>query len=417
MRTKFVAMEQTKNFAWPVTAISKENYQAIVGWAEENKGKIENKHILIFGAGIRGAEISVILESIGYTDIIFTDNNSDKWGGCIDKYPIIPVKDALDMKDKVVYLVSVEEGASICRQLEREGLKHDVDFYFPKPNLYERFINEYKRNIDKEILVMGDCMFEVVSFEDENKDSLADMLYEKYGLENIKLLTMHGLSLPGFYHMLKGQINCSMIPSIVVLMLNFETLTGKQHLLPRSQHTQLIKAAYDYSPDPDGELEKYVMITEQRVKNIQAEFFTTNKFSAKKSNNEQGKISDTASKVFFKINYLYTLDTEIESIQYLKKIMNLAHEYKFHLIPFVPPVNYQRGSELFGENRFESSYGDNLAKLSEVVKNGGFELLDLSHICDNTEFAHTTTPDETTNCLGRKKIIEHISEAIREVKG
>lgn len=410
-------MEQIKNFAWPVTAISKENYQAIVGWAKENKEKISNKHILIFGAGIRGAEISVILESIGYNDIIFTDNNNDKWGGCIDKYPIIPVKDALDMKDEVLYLVSVEEGASICQQLEAEGLKYNVDFYFPKPDLYERFINEYKRKINNEILVMGDCMFEVVSFEDENKDSLSDMLYGKYGLENIKLLTMHGMSLPGFYHMLKGQINCGMIPSIFILMLNFETLTGKQHLLPRSQHTQLVKAAYDYSPDPDGELEEYVRVTEERLKNIQAEFFTTNKFSSKKSSNEQGKISDAASKVFFKMNYLYKLDTEMESIQYLKKIMNLAHEYKFNLIPFVPPVNYQRGNELFGEVRFENGYGDNLAKLDTVIKNGGFKLLDLSHICDKTEFAHSTTPDETTNYLGRKKIMEYISKAIQEVQG
>ena len=107
-------------------------------------------------------------------------------------------------------------------------------------------------------------------------------MQDKLGYENVKLLTMHGMGLPSFYHVLKAQINCGMQPGIVVVMLNFETLTGKQHLLPRSQHTKLIREICKVSPDPDGQLAAYARLTEERVKNIQAEFFTTNKFSSKK---------------------------------------------------------------------------------------------------------------------------------------
>jgi hypothetical protein len=408
-------MKEVKNYAWPITSISKENYDAIIACVEDNKQLFNEKEILIFGAGIRGAEISVILKSVGYKNIIFTDNNKEKWGGCIDEFPIISVAEALNLKDKVVYLISVEEGDSICIQLEEEGLKRDTDYFYPKPNLYERFMTEFKREMHNEVLVMGDCMFEVVSFDDNNKDSLTEILQQKVGYDNIKLLTMHGMGLPTFYHALKAQINCGMIPKVFVVMINFETLTGKQHLLPRSQHTKLVKDMYDYSPDPDGELEKYVSVTEERVKNIQAEFFTTNKYSSqKKENNNRGVISDSASKIFFKLNYMYKLNTEIESIQYLIKIIKMAKQNGFKVVPFVPPVNYERGTELFGDD-FEKAYSYNLEKLREVIGNEKIELLDLSHICTKNEFANVTTPDETTNYNGRVKVADKICQEIGRI--
>ncbi len=405
---------ERKNYAWPITAISKEDYDVIVNWAKENQEIIKRKPVIIFGAGIRGAEISVILKSIGVDNILFTDNNSEKWGGVIDDFPIISVEEALSQKEKAVYLISVEEGDSICCQLEKEGLILNESFFYPKPSLYTSFIDEYKRSMQKEILVMGDCMFEVVSFEDENKDSLTEIMQQNIGKDKVKHLTMHGMSLPGFYHILKGQINCGMIPSVVVLMINFETLTGKQHLLPRSQHTKLIKTVYELSPDPDGELAKYVGVTEERVKNIQAEFFTSNKHSSKRSNNQQGIISDNAARVFFKLNYMYKLDTEMESIQYLRRIMKMSEDYDFKLLPFIPPVNYERGMELFGK-KFEDAFQNNVSKLKGVIEKNGFSLLDLSHICPKEEFAHVTTPDETTNYVGRVHVARCICKELERI--
>lgn len=409
--------QNNKNYAWPITAISKENYYAIMECVKANDALFSNKRILIFGAGIRGAEISVILEKEGYSNLIFTDNNEQKWGGTIDKYPIISVSEALKMAGKSVILISVEEGAPICRQLEAEGLKENVDFFFPKPDLYDRFIKEFERKMYDEILIMGDCMFEVVSFDDDKKDSLTEIMQQKLGCENVKHLTMHGMGLPTFYHMFKAQLNNGMKPSVFVVMLNFETLTGKQHLLPRSQHTELVRRVSQISEDPDGELKKYVAITEERVKNIQAEFFTTNKFSANKtSNNNQGRISDGAAKVFFKLNYMYKLDPDIESIHYLKKIMKIAKEEKIAFLPFIPPVNYERGVELFGDE-FERAYRYNFNVLKEIVGIEGFRLLDLSHICPKELFAHTTTPDETTNYAGRERIASYLCQEIEKLKG
>lgn len=409
-------MENVQNYAWPVTAVSKEDYQVIVSCVTENKAVFQGKTILIFGAGIRGAEFSVVLEGEGYTDIVFTDNNAEKWGGVIDRYPIISVEQALKKRKEAVYLISVEEGDSIREQLKEAGLKEGKDFFYPKPDLYQRFTEEFRRNMRDEVLIMGDCMFEVVSFDDENKDSLSELMQQKLGYDHVKLLTMHGMGLPSFYHVLKGQLNCGFCPAIFVVMLNFETLTGKQHLLPRSQHTELARMVSESSPDPDGELKWYAELTEERVRNVQAEFFTTGtRASAHAANNSRGRISDSAARVFFKLNYMYRLDTEMESVQYLRRVMRLASEYGFQVLPFVPPVNFQRGMELFGE-KFEEAYQSNLSALTGVVEEGGFRLLDLSHICTKELFAHTTTPDETTNYAGRKLVAEKLCEEIKRLE-
>ena len=408
---------EVKDFAWPVTAISKENYAVIMECVKEHDELFSQKTIIIFGAGIRGAEIAVILKCEGYSNLLFTDNNSDKWDGVIDGIPIISVDKAFSKREEAVYLISVEEGRPVYSQLEKNGLIFGRDFFFPKPNLYQRFMDEFKRDMHNEILVMGDCMFEVIAFDDKKKDSLSEIMQQKLGCENVKHLTMHGMGLPTFYHVLRAQINNGMIPRILVVMLNFETLTGKQHLLPRSQHTELVNQVVAISDDPTGELKEYEKVVAERVKNVQAEFFTTNKFSSyKTANNKRGRISDNASKVFFKLNYLYKLNPEMESIQYLKKIMKLAHEKAFKLLPFVPPVNYERGTELF-ENRFEEDYNHNLNILKDIVDDGGFSLLDLSHICTKELFAHVTTPDETTNYLGRERIADYICKEIDKLEG
>jgi len=409
-------MSEKINFAWPATAVSKEDYDVILNCVHSNINLFKHKKIMIFGAGARGTVISVILESEGYCDILFTDNNAEKWGGYIDRYPIVPPQTALAMREEVIILISTEEGHPIKEQLEKNGLIEGTDFFFPISNLYDKYIYEFKRETKNDILVMGDCMFEVISFNDVNKDSLAEIFVRKLGYDKIKLLTMHGMGMRAFYHVLKAQEKMGMQPDIFIVMINFETLTGKQHLLPRSQHTELIQQVFSVVKGlDDGELEEYVKITKDRVKNIQAEFFTTNKFSSNATTNEKGEISSNAAKLFFKLNYMYKLNPEIESVQYLIKILKYAKEKNFRVIPFIPPVNYELGRKLFGE-KFEEAYQHNYQIIDNIVKEHGHDLLDLSHICKKELFAAHSTPDETTNYEGRSKIAYRIIQEIERIR-
>lgn len=63
--------------------------------------------------------------------------------------------------------------------MENEGLILGESYFYPKPDLYKKFIEEYQKPMRDEILIMGDCMFEVVSFEDENKQSLSEIMKQK----------------------------------------------------------------------------------------------------------------------------------------------------------------------------------------------------------------------------------------------
>lgn len=409
-------MGEVKNFAWPATAISKEDYDVVLHCIHNNADLFKNKKIMIFGAGIRGALISVILEAEGFSDILFTDNNAEKWGGVIDKYPIVSPKTAFNMLEEIIILISTEEGYPIKEQLEKTGLIEGVNFLFPQSNLYDKYMLEFKRRVNNEILIVGDCMFEVISFHDINKNSLTEIIVQKIGYEKVKLLTMHGMGMRAFYHVLKAQAAMGMQPDVFVVMINFETLTGKQHLLPRSQHTKLIRQVFNVVKNSDdGELEEYVKLTEERVKNIQAEFFTTHKFSADTVTNKTGEISSKAAKLFFKLNYMYKLNPEIESIQYLIKILKYAKKQGFYVLSFVPPVNYELGTELFGE-KFEEAYQYNLKLVNNIIEEHGCELLDLSHICHKELFAASSTPDETTNYEGRNKIADKIIQEIKRMQ-
>lgn len=402
-------MSEVKNFAWPVTAVSKEDIKVFTDFL--HNVDLKGKRLLIFGAGIRGTILALLARNEGM-EVTFTDNNKEKWGGMIDGFSIISPEEAFLRRQDYIFAISVEEGDLIREQLREAGLVENVDFYYLRTDLYNKFKVEYERKTNNKVLMMGDCMFEVISFADTCRDSLSEIIIKTLGQNNVKMLTMHGMSLPSFYHVFKGQINCGSIPKKCVVMINFETLNGKQHLLPRSQHSELARFVSKISPDPDGELKDYAELTESRVKNIQADFFTTNKFSSNKLNsNENGRISDASSKMFLKMNYLYSLDENVEGLIYLRKMFDLSKEHNIELVPFVPPVNYERGLELFGQ-QFEEKYFSNLDKIKKIISEKGGRLLDLSHICSKELFADVSTPDETTNYRGRCLIADYLCKEV-----
>lgn len=197
------------------------------------------------------------------------------------------------------------------------------------------------------------------------------------------------------------QIKSGLIPKILVIMINLDTLTGKQHLLPRSQHEELLLSIYKLQPNGDEEFKDYLQEVHVRTKNIQVEFKT----EKKKTEDEQ--LQDLKARNYFKVNYLYKLDLQNEGIQYLKKILEIAQKNNVKVIPFIPPVNYEYGTKLFG-NYFVEKYEENVNKILMFVAQFNCSLLDLSFELTSQMFAETNTPDETANEYGRQLITEQI---------
>ena len=80
---------ETTNYAWPVTSVDKGDYEAFSSWFDEHQDMLSNNQIVIWGAGIRGTEFAMFFRRKKYSNIVFADSNSQKWGGCIDEFPII----------------------------------------------------------------------------------------------------------------------------------------------------------------------------------------------------------------------------------------------------------------------------------------------------------------------------------------
>ncbi len=403
-------MNEAINFAWPVTSVNREDLLCFEQWYESYRDILREKSVIIWGAGIRGTEFSLFFEKKKYKNIFFTDSNEGKWGGNINGFPIISPNDAFPLvwDQKALFLISTENSEEIERNLFEQNCRRNDNYFVVKTDLYEKYVREFERNYDKKILVMGDCEFSTISLKDVDTSNLSEMLRERLGSEKCKVLAMHGMGLRSHYHILKEQIKKNMIPEVLVLMINLDTLTGKQHLLPRSQHEELLQKIYACADVEDEEFKEYLVDVHERSKNIQVEFLT-------KKINLSDKQQEVKARNYFKMNYMYKLDMETEGIIYLIKIMDLAREKQIKVIPFVPPVNYEYGKKLFGEE-FVGKYDSNIDKIREVVRKQGYALLDLSYHLPAEMFAEKNTPDETANENGRKRIAEAIISVIERMK-
>lgn len=389
-------MTTKKNYAWPVTAVSKLVYECFYNAVRKIKENNLDKNIVVFGAGIRGTLFSIILEEAGIEHFVFTDNNQKKWGGYINQYPIISLEEALKNIENKMVFVTVENGRDICSQLSSYGLVENKEFFLLDTNVYNNYIKEFKKKDKIDILTMGDCGLTHISLLDNNKLNLGDLLKERLCGYSCKVLGMHGMGMRAYYNILCAQLHMDIKPNYLILFVNFETFTGKQHYLPRSQHSELIKRIAEISQISSEEMTEYVKVTKERFNNFHLEFTSASNSSSSKLN-----------ALYMKMNYMYKLKTNNEGIVYFMKILDMVKKENIAPILFIPPVNYMRGKQYFGQE-FYTAYESNCVLVKEMVKYKGFDIFDLSYILSDIEFADVSTIDESANYEGRKKICHEI---------
>lgn len=393
-------MSETKNYAWPVTTTSKDVYEYFEQSVWNRKDILKNKKIVVFGAGIRGTLLSIILEKAGYEEFYFTDNNSEKWGGYINSHLIMPINEVYQQIDQVYVLIAIEGCAKVEAQLEEKGFVSEVNYSSLDTSLYDFYMEEFGRKTDGKVLVMGDCGVTHISLLDENKANMGEIIQEKIGKDSVKVLAMHGMGMHSFYHILKTQIKTFGIPKVVVLMTNFETFTGKQHLLPRSQHLPLLEKVYACSRE-DSEFQEYLEVVRERTENFQIEIAS------------QSADSDyeNRARIYMRYNYMYRLKEENENIQYMQKIIQMLNEEGVKVITFIPPVNYQLAKKL-EIPKFTEKYEANVKTLTGILEKYDCKVLNLAYLLTEDEFASSMTVDETANYTGRYKQADVIAREI-----
>ena len=390
------------NFAWPTTAINRDDMLAFDEWFEKigkNKAKI-----YIFGAGIRGSEFAYFLQLKGYIDFEFIDNNKEKCGGHIDGKRIFAVSDVISdiTCGKAIILISVEMAKPIVHQLNELGLLEEKHFYQIRNKQYDNYVGEFFREIPSDhYLIFGDCMFSSVSIYDKNFSNLSEIIKEKVGYDKCKILYMHGMGIRAFYNILILYCEVVGIPRKVELMVNFETLTGTQHLMPRSQHNELFHLLLKSINNANDEFCEYVKITDSRANNSQIEI------SHKTKNLTKEQERAIKNRNYLRLNYMYKFNENVEGMIYFKKIVKYAKEKNIELIPFVPPVNFELGNFYFG-NKFNDAYDSNLDKLKIICDDQKVRLVDLSHVFSKDYFAEKDTTDESLNESGRQIVAEKL---------
>ncbi len=401
-------MDNEKNFSWPVTSINREDYEAFCKWYEENEQIIHNHQVVIWGAGIRGTMFSIFFKRKGFYNLLFVDSNAQKWGGYIDEFEIISPEELEKQRESIkrIILISTENSRDIEFELEQKKYCRNKDYFIVRTDLYEKYVAEFLRDYDKKTLIMGDCEFSTISIHDKDDRNLREMILDYCGKDTTKVLAMHGMGLRAHYNIFHAQIINGMKPDCLMIMINFDTLTGKQHLLPRSQHSELLELLFMKMKKREKEFEEYIFVTKERRKQVQMEFFTGNR--------KKGGSTEAKCRNYFKLNYLYDLDLSTEGIVYLKRIFEEASKEGIKVIPFIPPVNYKLGRKIYGEE-FDQRYGSNVRKVKELAEGYGWRLLDMSYCLEPEMFAEPTTADETANERGRERIVGLLCDAIKEM--
>lgn len=398
-----------QNFAWPVTSIDQADYEAFLQWFEQTADILQNQLLIIWGAGIRGTIFSILLKERGFHNIKFVDSNPQKHGGCIDEFLIISPDDMelLRKQQKFLILISTENSQDIQLSLEAKGYLKNADYFVIEAHQYSAYIEEFLRPYGQDILIMGDCEFSTMSLNEQDHNTLQEKLYQRLGWDTTKILAMHGIGLRAEYNIFNAQIRNGMKPKRLIIMINFEVLTGMQHLLPRSQHVELLQLLRDVQADPSPEFEEYVQVAKRRSQNLQMEIFT--------GPEKTQPITDAKARNYFRLNYLYNLNIQTEGLEYLRKFFELARMESVAMLPFIPPVNYEFARKLFGAD-FDKGYGDNVKKVRELVEAAKLHLLDLSYSLDASLFSTPTTVTETSNSSGREKVADLLYAAIQEMK-
>ena len=394
-------MSDKVNFAWPVSSEHSIVLQHFTSKTESIMDKLAGRRIIIFGAGIRGCTLASILEQRGQRDILFCDNNPEKQGNRINEHDIVSLNETLSFGNSRIYLVSPENSNSMCQQLEHIGLVESKDYFSFDVSAYDIYVSEYLRQLSNHILIIGDCAFTHIAFIDKCLDSLGDMLKSHYGSNHCKVLGMHGMGWRAYYHIVKSMLARGEKPVQLVVLLALEALTSKAHLMPRTQHSQLIQKLAAAIGNADSELSEYAQLTEERFNRFQIESFA----SANSAKNEPSE------KLFMKMNYLFSIKDTSEGVIYLIKTVKLMNECNVPIVFYIPPVNYMQGEKYFGDE-FNRKYKENFEKLFSFLNRELLEyhVADASHLLDSNEFAATNTIDETSNYSGRRKQVRFLTE-------
>lgn len=394
-----------KNFEFPIVSVNKEEYDAMQNWIASHKAFLTEKKLYIFGAGIRGCMMLKLLEEAQVKVAGFCDSSCEKQDGFIKEYRIFNPLCVFDNPEEKYFLVSPENTADIERVLQKKGYKEEKNYSVVKSRTYSSYQREFFRGGDIDYLLFGDCYFTELDIDELFDQSMGELAADKLGREKTKILSLHGMCVPSFYHLMKMQLELGIIPKAVAFIINIPFCNGIQTKLPQSQHAGLLRQIQGNADVHNDEFDQYVELAEKRSRNINAKSFSTKV-------NSNNKDENYIEKLLTKSRYMYAFQEDNENVEYMKKMIELLQANHIKTVPFFPALNFYVGIEYFGQefiNRY-SAICDNIKK---CVSHYGIEILDMSFALEKEYFVGSRMT-KFPNRKGKEKEINLLCDRVRD---
>lgn len=389
-----------------IECIAKECYDNFCKVVKKTKQLRKDKQIVIFGAGIMGMQFAYTLLQLGINDFIFCDNNSEKWDTMLIGKPI---KNPLFIQDIGRYFVflAMENYEQCANQLEMMEYRKGKNWLLLTNSSGNKMLESFEEKNDATRLVLGDCIVSNVSIREDDKTSIGELLNRK---NTVKVLALNGLYMRGYYNILRLCKRKIKYLKEVYILLNVDIMSGRYFLLPKNQHSDIMRELYKKSEFSDEEMTEFLDIIAEREKNTNILDMSTPNRNGSLSTEEIEK----QRRIHMKINFLYRISENTESIEYLERILDFCRNDNVKIIFVIMPINYEAGYKYFGDT-FKVRYEKIISVLQKYIIKGKGEVLDLSYLLQEKDFICLRSVNEGIREHGRKKVAAKIEERMRGI--
>ena len=366
----------------------------------------QDKQIVIFGAGIMGMQFAYTLQQLGINNFIFCDNDSQKWGvrlvGTTINNPML-----LQNGDNYFVYLAMENYEECATQLEEMGFEMGIDWVNLTNCSERKLLDSFEKNDDAHVLILGDCTVSTVSVQEKYKVSIGEIL-RKTG--DTKVLALNGLYMRSYYNILRLCKYRMKYFQEVYVLLNVDIMGNRYFLYPKNQHGRVMKELYKKSKKTDDkEMQDFLQVIEEREKGTSIlDLSSPNRYkhlSEKEVENQR--------RVHMKLNFLYHISENTESMEYLHHILDFCRNVGIKITFVIMAINYERGEEYFGDE-FRTRYGEIITVLQRHIINGKGSILDLSYLLPQGDFICLRSTNEGILEHGRKLIAEKFVERMKK---
>lgn len=296
-----------------------------------------------------------------------------------------------------------------------------------------RLFNSYNNPDGVEtVLFLGDSVAERVSWEDNDQQTLSQIL--EFELRNkIRLIAISygGFTLKVFYYFLLALEKMSYKPKAVVLPINMRNFSPQWDLEPKWSFQQEINLVENFIVDAS------ISPSLEQVQNEDIPIEVFNAFdacvvdyplsplnrvghfrlliNAKAATDEQNRFR--LSQIFI-FHYAYVLDFNHRKMIFLKSILDLLRKMRIPAFVYITPMNIDAGVRLVGD-AFSDIVRSNVGVVSNLVNEyctgDGIIFYDWSEKLPSKYFFHPDNATEHLNESGRHILASCISREIHNL--